>query len=135
MDGVDNLADITNASAGCGVHFHHIDVATFHDGHTMFACPARFCCWFAGPVRPNAVHAFSNDPGRRGFTRAPDARHDERLRDAISLKRVLERTHHGVLANKINKRLWSVFAGEDLIGGSVRHKRAFGILCIGSNYG
>jgi len=104
-------------SSRCGVHFHHVDMAAFHDGRAMLANAAWFCCWAAVAVRADAVHAFGNDPGGGGFAGSPDARHDEGLRDAVGRKGILERAHHGILPDEIDECLGPVFAGENLIGG------------------
>ena len=46
------------------------------------------------------------------------------LRDPIGGKGVAQRAHHRVLADKIGKGFWPVFAGQHLIGGWGRFAHA-----------
>lgn len=119
MHAVDNLADVADTCSRCSVHFHHVDMAAFHDCGAVLTLSTWFSRWPASPVGPDAVHAFGDDPGRGCFPGSPNPGHDESLRDPIRFKRVLERAHHRVLSNEVDKGLWPVFAGEDLIGGGV----------------
>ena len=90
-------------------------MAPFHDGNAVLALAARFGRRAASAVRSNAVHAFGDDPRGGGFARAADARHDKGLRDAVRLKRVFQRAHHGVLPDQIGKGFRPVFAGEHAV--------------------
>jgi len=110
-----DFANVTYACARCGVHFHHVYMAAFHDGHTVFALATWFCCWAALTVFSDTVHAFGDDPRGGGFPCSADTGHDERLCDPISGKGVFQGSHHGILANEICKGLGAVFAGEDLV--------------------
>ena len=120
MHRIDDFADVGDARVGRGVHFHHVNVAPFHDRRAVFAFAARLG---RGPAVPSAdaVHALGDDPRGGGFTRPANARHHKRLRNPVRRKRVFQRAHHRVLAHEIDKGLGPVFAGEDLIGGGVGH--------------
>ena len=121
MHTVDNLADVADTGTRCGVHFHYVNMAAFHDRCAMLASTARFCRWAAVPVGANAVHTFGDNACGRGFTRSADTRHYERLRNSVSGERILKRANHRVLADEIDKRLGPIFAGKDLVGGLICH--------------
>lgn len=121
MNRIDNLADICDTRVRCSIHLHHINMATLHDGNTVFTLAARLCRGLAVAVFANAIHALGNNTGRGSFPRPANTRHHKRLRNAVSLKGVLERAHHRVLAHKIGKGLGAVFTSKDLIGGGVGH--------------
>ena len=127
MNRVDDLANVGDACVGCGIHFHHIHVATLHDGRAMFALTTWFSGWFASAVGPDAVHAFGDNPCGGGFTRPTNTSHHESLGDAICFKSVLERAYHRLLADKVDKGFWPIFTGQYLIGsfGRFRHQKAF----------
>ena len=93
----------------------------------MFALTTGFSGWFASSVRPNAVHALGDNPCGGGFTRPANTGHHECLGDAVCLKRVLERAHHRLLADKVDKGFWPIFTGQYLVGsfGRFRHQKAF----------
>ena len=121
VNGFNDLADVVHAGSGRGVHLEHVHVAAFGDGHAMFADAAGVGRGTAGAVRADAVHALGDDPRRGRLPGAPDARHDEGLRDAVRRKGVLQRADHGVLADQIGKGFRPVFPGKHLVGGGVGH--------------
>ena len=117
MYAFDDLADVAHAGARGRVHLHHIDMAAFGDGQTMFALQARLGRGLAIAVGTNAVQPLGDDPRRGRFAGAPDAGHDEGLSDARGGKGVFQRAHHCLLPDQIGKGGGAVFAGEDLIAG------------------
>ncbi len=129
MHGIDDFADVADTGAAGGIHFHHVHMAAFHDGHAMFALAAGVGGGAAGAVRPDAVHALGDDPCGCGFAGAADARHDERLRDPVRFERVFQRADHGLLSDQIDKGLGPVFARQNAIGcrGVFGHGPAIGI--------
>ena len=114
---VDDLADVIDARSRGRVHLQNIDMPPLGNRDAVFANTTWFCCWAAVSVWANAVHALGYDPGGGRFARPAYAGHDERLRDAVGLERVLQRAHHRVLPDEVGKGLGAVLAGKDLVGG------------------
>ena len=50
MDRIYDLTDVGNTSVGCSIYFHHVYMATFHDGGAVFALTTWFSSWFASAV-------------------------------------------------------------------------------------
>jgi hypothetical protein len=121
MYALDDFADVADTGARGRVHLHDIHMAALHDGHAVFALPARVGRRAAPAIRARAVHALGDDPGRGRLAGAADAGHQEGLGDAVGGEGVLERTHHGVLPYEIGKGLGTVFAGKHLVAGLVGH--------------
>ena len=119
MHRVNDLSDVADTCARGRVHFHHVNVAAFHDSAAMLAFAAGLGGWTAVAVFADTIHALGNDPRGGGFAGAADAGHDEGLCDAIRVKGVFQRAHHSVLADQIGKGRGSVFAGENLIAGGL----------------
>ena len=115
MNGIDNFANVIHARARCGVHFHDVHVAPFHDRGAMLARAAGLGRWPAVAVFADTVHPLGDDPRGGGFARAANARHHKGLVDAVSLKRVLERADHRILPDHIGKGFRAIFSREDLI--------------------
>ncbi len=120
-DAVDDLADVVHAGARGRVHFHHVDMAAFHDRHAVFALATRLGRGAACAIGADAIHAFGDDPGGGGFAGAADAGHDKGLGDAIGVKRVFQRAHHGVLTDEIGKGFGAILAGKHLVLRRVGH--------------
>ena len=117
MHAFDDFADIANACARCGVHFHDVDVTPFHDCCAILAHAARFGRGAARTIGADTIDPLGDDPCGCGFAGAANARHHEGLRNAICLKRVFQRAHHRLLADQIDKGLRAILAGKDAIGG------------------
>ncbi len=115
MHRVDDLADIADAGAAGGVHFHHVDMAALGDCDAVLADTARVGRGATLAIGTNAVHALGDDPGGGGFPGPPDAGHDEGLRYPVGGKGVLQGAHHRVLPNEVSKRFGPVFPGQNLI--------------------
>ena len=97
-------------------------MAALHDRCAVLANAAWLGCGAAGAISADAVHALGDNPCGGGFPRAANTRHHEGLSDPVSLKRVFERAHHRVLANKVGKGFGAVFTRKHLIGGFVSHQ-------------
>ena len=111
----DDFSYIINAGPAGRIHFQHIHMAAFHNRHTMLACSAGLGGGPAAAIGANAIHTLGNDPRGGCFARTTNSCHHESLRDPICLKGVAQRAHHRLLANKIGKGFWPVFAGQNLI--------------------
>ena len=129
MHGVNDFTDVIDACAAGGVHFHHIDVPTFHDGDAVFAFSAGFGRRAACTIGADAVHAFGDDPRGRSFPGAANASHDEGLGNSVGLERVLQRADHRLLPDQISKGFGPVLAGQNLVilFGSIAHLGLRGI--------
>ena len=130
VDRVDDFADIADAGARGGVHFHHIDMSAGGDGKAGLAGPARLGGRGAAAVRADAVQPLGDDPGGGGFSGAPNAGHDECLGDPVGGEGIFQGPDHRLLPDQIGKGFRPVFAGEDLVGfgrcGSVWHLASAG---------
>ena len=114
--GLDNLADIVDAGVRCGIHFNDVDVPTLRNRDTGFADTARINRRPALPVLPDAVECLGDQPRCRCLAHAADTGQQERMGQAVALDRIAQRRHHRILADKLGKSLWAVFAGKDAIG-------------------
>ena len=124
---VDDFADVAHAGPAGGVHLQHVHMAAFADRHAMFALPAGVCRGSAGAVGADAVHPLGDDPRGGRLAGAPDAGHDEGLRDPVGGKGIFQRAHHRILPDQVGECFGPVFAGKHLIG----FRGGFGHLCSG----
>ena len=114
---LDDLAHVVDAGVGGGVHLQHVGVAAFHD---LGAVAAEL-----GHVEGRLVDAFAlvvegarEDARGGGLADAAHAGQHVALGDAIGGERVLERRHHGVLADQALEGGRAVLARQhDIRGG------------------
>ena len=113
--GIDDFANVVHAGPAGSVHFQHVDVTPFHDADTVFALPAGLCCGGALPIRTNTIHPLGDDPCGGGFASAANTGHDKGLSNTISLKRVFQRAHHGILPHQIGEGFRAVLTRKDAV--------------------
>ena len=55
MHAVDDLADIAHTGAAGGIHFHHVDMASLHNGAAGITDAARVGCGASAAIRADAI--------------------------------------------------------------------------------
>ena len=112
---LDDLADVVDAGVGGGVHLQHVGVAPLHD---LDAVAAEL-----GHVEGGLVHALAlvvegarEDARGGGLADPAHAGQHVALSYAVGGERVLERRHHGVLADQVVEGGRPVLAGQHDVG-------------------
>ena len=70
----------------------------------------------AAPVGSNAVQAFCDQPGGRGFSNSSDAGQNECMGDSVRVERIAQYADHRILSDDLRECLRSIFPREYLVG-------------------
>ena len=115
---VDDLADVVDTGARCGIHFHHVDMARFHDRIAMDAGSVHVDgrCGDAGLF---VVEGAGQDAGGRGLADTAHAGQHEGMGDAAGVESIGQRADHRFLTDQILEHGRAIFAGQHLIAGGL----------------
>ena len=119
-DALDQLTDVVHPGAAGRVHFDHVHIAVFGDGHAMFTLAAGFLSGATAAVCADTVECAGDDSRRGGLSHAAYAGENKGVGETAAGDGIGENPDHDLLADEIGEGLGTVFPRQYTIGPGIR---------------